>query len=683
MIALVPARQRRVVLALGLGAALAGCGRSIVRTCPGAPAPGDASGGRVAAPAVAAAADPTAGGRLQRRTQARSGGARRMVLLIDYSGSMYPGYGKVRQSSCRACAADMSGFHTLRNGQSYYVATPDFQELLAGWLDAALPAAQPASIEVLLFNRRLRRLGNDGLEEVVAGNGASLPFDHTFTKGSKDQIETLLRRIPPSPYYSGRDPKQRDDAPDVTDTPAALRTTVAMAHEEEIVWLITDNIVDTGHTPIDVQDASLTRAFYRQLVDEPRVQMVAAYPLFLSDPCKWMCGTSLFLYGLYVSPFERPSGAELRRIGGTTPEGSGPAADGWLWDPALRDLAAGFGTAAERGRRDMAGVPLRLKPIDTDVLAITMEGPSGEPAVACDPNAKIGQPVRCAARLRIRNTLRHQRVAAAALTLDNDTLVPRRESGGPPLPWAAPVCPGSLTVLAWAAPGGPVHRDGSPIRIGPLAPLQQADLEVEFELPPTAVDTASRSTLLQVAFTNRILLEGTIHAAIRNVSTDLVVDPTGFENVYGARDLPEIFRHREESSAAASFELTAAVANNGQLLALLAILFGGSLAGLVALVGLRFQRRQFTVAVDGVDTARVSLPRWSGEDLQVAGAVRARLWRGWGAGYRVIARGGARLRRDGAVWVVTPRDEGDEHRLQIRRGWGSAPTGSRSLMEDW
>ena len=107
-----------------------------------------------------------------------------------------------------------------------------------------------------------------------------------------------------------------------------------------------------------------------------------------------MCGTSLFAYGLYASSFERPDSAEFSRLGGTTPSGGGPTPDGLLWNAALQKLAAQYSGRAAEIRRDLAGVPVRLKPIDAEALAIGF----AHPALRC-ARAEFGQELRCQARM--------------------------------------------------------------------------------------------------------------------------------------------------------------------------------------------------------------------------------------------------------------------------------------------
>lgn len=664
------------LLVLALLIVAQGCGgKSKLPSCPGEEA-GTLAGGNLPNPLPLAVSDPTAGGALHGRPAQREGsteGPSKMILLLDYSGSMYGGYGRPQVPGCSRCAAGLVAGRPSRSAQPYYVATPEFQEFLARWLDAATPAAGDLGLEILLFNGRVFRLGESSVEPFAPST--ELRFARRISQKSPEEIASWLRQLPGNPYEV--DPQ----APNTTDSRAALDAAIAAVSDDEaILWLITDNIVDTEGGAVADPEARLTTEFYRALDADPRVQMISAYPIFRAESCSWMCSTSLFAYGMYVSPFERPSSAEFHRLGGTTD--GGPTADGLLWSTLLQKLAAEYsGQAARVGRGDLAGVPVRLKPIDTETLTIAFRSP----ALRCK-RAEFGQDLHCRARIEVQNSLRHQTVDSARLSLSNEILLPRKERGSGPLLWASAVCSGQVQTLDWHVQGGGRGSGEQPIEIGPLAPLQKANVEVSFRLPPVQVDTSRRSTLFDVAFTNQIVLDGRLRADIQDFRTSLSIRPSRFASVYGSAQLPAIFRKREVGSASTTYRIQALLANDGQALALLVLLAGGGLAALVALVAMRFQRKQFTVFIDGVETARLSLPRWSRREVEVGGSVRAFIHRGWGADYKIVPKRGVRLRRDGPAWILRIGDDiGQEHRLEIRRGWSSArrKTQFENRMDNW
>jgi hypothetical protein len=652
---------------------LAGCGSGEVRVCPDE---NDSllSDGTVRVQQFRAVSDPTAGGRLQGASPQGRNRPTKLVLLLDYSGSMFGGYGKPRNAGCALCAAglDAAG-KPVRGGQPYYFEVPAFDTLLAHWLDAATPPGSRQDLEILLFNTRVWRLGDHGVEPF--GNPSQLDFARPVGTANAGQIAAWLRQIPGSPYQVD------STAANTTESEAALRAVLDAIGDEAIIWLITDNIVDRGSGVVSEEDARRNLNFYNTLQEDPRVQMIAAYPLHKADPCSWMCGTSLFAYGLYVSRSQRPESTEFHRLGGTTPDGGGPTADGLLWNKALSSVAAEYGGKAAGSGRGIAGVPLRLKPVDTEVLSFDFALHRGQ-ALLCDARAEYGDILRCVVRATVRNTLRHQKVDSAKLRFNNQTLLPRKPDARFRLQWASAVCASQMHPVAWRVDGGPGHSGDDPIEIGPLAPLASTVVDVVFELPAVEVDTRHWKHIPDVAFTERILLDGRITAEIRDIRTSLDVDTAGMEEVYGAPELPSIFRGQEMSRIEAVYPAGAVISNNGQLLGLLVLLGGGGLVLLLSLVAMRFQRLHLTILINGVEHAKIGMPRLSYEAIAVGGKTRAILVRGWGSDYKLRPRSGYKLRKDGTSWLLVPPGGGEEIRIDVRRGWGAGRRSSRTAVRD-
>ncbi len=618
--------------------------------------------------------DPTAGGVLQ--GQAPAGGDRpsKLLLLLDYSGSMFGGYGKEQVAGCTTCAAGLVEGKPSRRGQSYYYQVPAFSDLLARWLDAATPRSSGQELEVLLFNAGLWRLGEAGVEPFE--DPAQLTFRRPVGTASSDQIAAWLRQIPGSPYDVDR------RAPNSTESSRALRAVLDAVEDEALVWLVTDNIVDAGGGVVSAEDAKRNLEFYNTLRSDPRVQMIAAYPLHQSDPCSFMCGTSLFVYGIYVARFERPPSAEFHRLGGTTPDGGGPTDDGLLWNAALAELAAANSSrAASVEGIDIAGVPLRLKPVDTEVLSFDFALHRGQ-ALRCDARAEYGDNLRCRIRATVRNVLRHQTVESAKLSLSNETLLPRKPDQRQRLPWVSAVCKGQMRPVAWKVNGGESRPGSEPIELGPLAPLETAVVDAVFETPAVDVDTGDRAHIFDVALTDRILLDGRVVAEIRDIRTSLTIDTGGLEQVYGAPELPGIFRGHKQGRIEAIFPAGAVVSNDGQILGLLVLFGGGGLMLALVLVVMRFQRIHLTVLVDDVEHAKLSMPRLSYRPLEIRGSTKATLVRGWGSGYKLRPRSGYRLRKDGATWLLVAPSEGEEIRVKVRRGWGAGGRRRRAATDD-
>lgn len=652
---------------------LTGCGNGEVRVCRDENE-SLLSDGTISIQQFRAVSDPSAGGRLRGPAPAGRDRPTKTVLLLDYSGSMFGGYGKPHKPGCELCVAglDADGSPT-RRGQPYYFAVPSFEDLLARWLDAATPQGSRQSLEILLFNARIWRLGAASVEPFT--EASQLDFSRPVGSASVSQITGWLRQIPDTPVQFDA------AAAKTTETEKALRSVLEAIPDEAVVWLVTDNIVDQGDGVVSGEDARRNLDFYNTLQRDSRIQMIAAYPLHKADSCSWMCGTSLFVYGFYVSRFQRPESAEFHRLGGTTPDGGGPTRSGLLWNEALKAVAAEHSSKAAKAGLDIAGVPLRLKPVDTEVLSFDFALHRGQ-ALRCDARAEYGDVLRCVIRATIRNTLRHQTVDSARLSFSNHTLLPRKPDSRRRLPWASAVCAGQMRPIGWRVDGGPSHGGDQPIEIGPLAPLASTVVDVVFELPAVDVDTRHWRSIPEVALTDRILLDGRINAEIRNIRTSLTVDTRGLEEVYGVSELPGIFRGQELSRIAAVYPAGAVVSNDGQILGLLVLLGGGGAVLLLSLVVMRFQRLHLTVLIDGVEHAKLGMPRLSYQPITVGGIARAALVRGWGSEYRLRPRRGYRLRRDGTSWLLMGPAGGDEIRIDIRRGWGTSRRSSRTAVQD-
>ena len=618
---------------------------------------------------LSAVLDSTSGGALSGHPPEGMDRPTKTILLLDYSGSMFGGYGRSRVANCSACVADLVAGEARRNDQIYYYEDPLFETFLATWLAAATPAGSGQDLEILLFNAQLWRLDEMG-EVVPYGGFEPLAYPRSVGRATPAEIVDWLHQIPDSPFSVDR------SAANTTESRAALQSVIDAIPDEAVVWLVTDNIVDTGGGAVSAADARRNLEFYDLLRSDPRLQAVVAYPLHQSKACDWMCGTSLFAYGMYVSRYERPTSEELHRLDGTGGEGGGPTAEGLLWNRELREIAA-----RSSGRTDdLAGVPLRLKPIDTDVLSFEFELEDGQ-AVRCDPVAEYGDPLRCLVRVEIRNTLRHQTVESAELTFTNGTFLPRKANAPQRLPWVSAVCSGEMRGLGWRLDGGDEHPGDEPIVLAALEPLQSTVVEFLFELPPIHV-AADRNNFLEVALTDRILLDGRIGAELRNIRTRLAVDSEGLEEVYGAAELPEIFRGRLEGRMQSVFQTGAAVANNGQILGLLVLLVAGGAILLTTLVVMRFQRIHLTVEVNGMEAARLSLPRLSSRSFELDAGSSVRVTRRWSSRFNLRPGPGLRLRKDGHAWLLTRTGMEEETRVEIRRGWRSAAARRRTVSEE-
>lgn len=594
----------------------------------------------------------------------------KLLLVLDYSGSMYGGYGKAQDPSCATtCKAD----GTKRQGQPYYFKVPEFKQLLGQWLDAATPKGSSMTMEVLLFNAKVWRLTDTGVEEYTGDR--PLTFKQPVSTSTASQLVTWLDRIPENPT------KATGAAVKSTESKKALEVAVKALKNEGIVWLLTDNIVDTGSGVVSAEDAMRNLDFYTALSKTPQIQMINAFPIHLADRCSWMCGTSMFAYGMYVSKHERPDNEEFHRLGGTTARGGGPTDTGLLWNGALQKVAARYSGAASgkasKEVKQLAGVPLRLKPVDTEVLHLEFVLNGGQ-VLRCDRSAQFGDDLICFAKVKVRNMLRHQVVDRAELTFSNRVMLPRKQGEATRLPWVSAVCKKNVKMMTWQL-GKQKGSAGQAIQVGPLNPLQEKVVEVLFKIPAVTVAHQKVGQLLDLATTDAILLDGHLEAEVQDISTRLLIDVKRAASVYGAQDLPKIFRRPEHSKIRAVYPAGALIGNDGQMLALLLLAGCGSLGLLVILLVMRMQRVQYTFLVDGKEVDRVSMPRISRRPVIVEGETRATVQRGWGRSVRVLPARGFSAEKDTEGWKLIRRGAGGGGaRLEVRRGWSATASSSRA-----
>ena len=643
------------LLVLGLVAVLASsCSKSPPPRCPD-----EASGpqqvdsdGSLRVTTTTLPTDPTAGGQL---AGPPASGVRplRAVLLLDYSGSMYGGYDRPEVPGCAQCVAR----GTRRNGQSYFYQDPSFQRFLTSLVDAATPPGVTISMQALLFNKAVWTF--DGGKAAPASTTAAFPWA-VSSLGAGD-LSARLAEIPADPF------KATGMNADETHMKQALQKAVEMvlsAGDEGLIWLVTDNIADQSGGGVSSDDARRNLEFYEYLRSEPRLQLVYAYPVHDTEACTWLCRSSLFVYALQVSRRGRADGVEVDRLSGGHLGDGAPTADGVLWNTALKDLAAAHAGAAPV---HLAGVPLRLKPMDLNAVSVSFERtPQGKlQPLKCNRSAEFGDAIPCVATLVVKNTLRHERIDSARLVLEGGTLLPRTRESPKRLAWAGAVCQGSIkTTKATAA----VNDDGS-FMVGPLDPGAEQKLQVRLLVPPVAVAPTTMSALADVALTDSILVQGPMTARITDVRASLLVSAADRERVYGAQSLPRIFTDRSEAEVVARFPVVAVVNNDGKLAALL---LGALIVGLLlvaALVAFKLQPAYCTVLVDGVEADRLRLTRWSSRDVDVRAVRYGRVKRGVGAPTFVPVKG-AQARRTGSAWTVAPSG-GSEARVELRQGWRS------------
>ena len=626
--------------------ALAGCPEGEITPCEGEQQRVD-NKGKLRITSLAIPVDTKAKGRL---SGAPKTGARPMkaLVLLDYSGSMYGGYGEAQVVGCSKCKSTLK----KRNRQPYYYGTAAYREMVARWLDAAAPDGQVVRAQTLLFNKKLWRFSVGKTEQVTRATTLSFPW--TLNEMSASQIATGLEEIPPDPFKgTGRNAGE-------THLKEALLLAADLLGDDGIIWIVTDNIADQSGAGVSAKDAARNLAFYNALNSDPRLQTVLAYPLHDKAQCTNMCGTSLFVYGIHVSSRERAGAGEVDRMTGGHLKGGDSLSGGLLWNPDLqREASAHAGEAKEAA---IIGVPLRLKPMDLQVVSVKFEeGKDGRARpIRCRRTAQFGDKVPCVASVVVKNNLRHQILVNAEVVFENEVMVPHKKNETSRLPWAGAICAEQIETY------NKKLKKQSVFSVRNLMPGAEEKIKVLLVLP--AVSIAPKGLeLVDTAFTDEVFLTGGMTARVANVRTRLYIADDQSAGVYGARNLPDIFRAHDQAEVRVHFDATVPVQNDGKLAAL--ILIGGLLLLLllIVLVVLRFQRVAITVIIDGVEVDQVTLPRISSRKVEKSGARVGKVKRGWSRKVSFAGARGCKTKKQGSTWIVEPPG-GMEMRVELKRG---------------
>ena len=643
---------------------IAGCKGGEVHQC--AEGTLDPGGGVAAAPSLPpdpsgeVLEDRTGGGKLQGPAFTGPSRPQRVVFLLDYSGSMFGGYDNGRANCWMKPVKGK--IPTAKELVQHYYGISQFKDFLGQLMDAATPVGGPTQADIVLFNAKVWRATLQGPKEFAASE--ALAGDVATGEGP-EPFKAGIDAIVSNPY------KVDMVAPNSTESSAALLRVIDGLPDEGVVWLLTDNYADQGVT----DDVAGNRAFYDLLAHDPRIQVVAFYPLHLHGPTTWMCGSSLVAYGLYVSKHERAPSEEVARVWGTDSAGQGPLEAGLLWNPKLKALYESYGGSSPQFP-DLSGTPMRLKPVDQNVLTVAFvpfTEKDGQDRVLHCGRASFDEPMKCEAQIVLRNVLRHQRVDHARLDVSNLTLAPSRaDKSQNAIPWASSVCAGEMKVSKWVIPETSQDGTSSPIDLGAIGPLQSRTVQIAFDVPPVTVGYDGISQLKDVALTDAFELRGVLQANIGDVVTALHLDISTFKDVYGIENIPASFRGSKTDRLRIEGPARARFTNDGQRLAIM------MLAGLIALVavvlffGVLMQRVYYTIRVDGAEHARIKLRRFGRFAIAVRGRTVALAVRGFGGDARLTGGPGWRLKQDGPNGFIAAQADGrdpDDHRVELVRGW--------------
>jgi hypothetical protein len=564
------------------------------------------------------------------------------VWVLDHSGSMYPGY-KAKES---------------RSGVPYYVEGAEFRDFVANGVGANFRDGKD-SAAVVAFNEYA--YGWNGSNAATIDNGSGPAFS-SLKVNTRSELGERLRTLPPPPYGTPimGFPVPAGGAQDCGIAGAATncskmlegldaaRTLLDSAGGEGIIWLVTDNIYEPGTGGSDLAAAELdqNRKFYEALRDTTAFRVVVAYPIVRGSSGAWLKTTSLFVYGIYYDRdgSRRTPVAEVRRL-------LGDGAPGVLLSEPMTKMMAGYSTPSSPS----PGKPFRLKPLDQDVVRISVTGD-----VTQLPGKKeMGQPVKLAAKLRVQNVLDHRLIKSVTFRVKNgkwtayEPVRQGRVEAGAPMPAIHTICPNTFKAVEKT--------------VTDIKPGESRDIDVELEMPPVDYKIHSASDLFKIAFNDQVIMGGMLQAELLKVESETSIPPANFAGTYGAASLPDVFRNPKSVNYTGQFVgKTKKIGNPGTVAMLVALvgivaavmlfLFGGFLLTSVS-------RR---LVIDGQDRGAVSIPRLRSTALMHNGTTVAKASLGLGGAISAAGVGGHKVARNGpSTWTIS-KEGSQSIRLELK-----------------
>ena len=560
------------------------------------------------------------------------------VLLLDYSGSMHAIYPEKRSS--------------VSPSEPYFFENAAFADVLALWLDTSSPSGQANQFEIVLFND-LPYNFNPQTKKI--SKFASLTHSLNLGDASKEDIKTWIQATPSNPYKTAAKPIAPNGG--LTQIKGALQSVVDATTEDVVIWLLTDNVSDQAATGTSEAEASSNKEFYDYLKAEPSIKAVLGYPLKDASVFK---GRSLMLYGIYHSKNDVTS-QQIRHVMG---EGtSASAVKGMLWNPDLgaKSKAYSCNPASNQGKA------IRLKPIDSDVLSVSLQQP------VCPSNVTMESlKVSCTAIVNIENNLNHQVVTKANVSLSQQTLHPKVEGENPE--WIGDICANTLSVDK--VDGKSITN--SQIEITDLKPKESRAVKIRFSMENPPVSTSSLSEILAVAQTAKVDFDGELYVTVDGIETSLDIDKSELSCIAKSDDVPDLFKAQTQSKpSTVEEEFSFKLKNSGNEQAMLLLLLFGGLGGLGLLGVMRFQGVGLEMLIDGrmhpegpFNLVRISRKQFG---KQKGDTPFVQISRGWGKAYKVSGVNGYIVEPDEhdlSVYVAYPMDdESDRMKVLIRRAF--------------
>ncbi len=584
-------------------------------------------------------ADLTANGQLSGAHQPFAGRGLTHVVALDYSGSMFGGYERDEPSDkASGCGWSRSSRGARSPNGEFYWQLPAFRELLGQGAMAGIASGDP--VHAAVFNKDFfllhdgggaRWLGRDSFE-----GGVPTPDPSAATALDRLVSSAAGGSLPERWSAPWATPRMWDESRMAQALDASAALFAQAPGGDGILWIVTDNIIETATSDSASKEAELNRQFYLRLKQDPRWQVVYAYPVHQAD---WLCGSTLLVYGMYWSGHERIGESEYFAL--TDSDGARLASDAQL---------ATFQGLANPGS-PAPGHPFKLKPDDMDLLKVAFER-----QIDCPP-AKAGQARQCRATLTIDNLLAHRRIDGAKLHLESGRLDAWNQVKNTVVrvPTAKPLAAGVVTADV--------------VLSEPIPPGGSKTVQVDLLVPAVQTYQETLRDHWENANHEQFRMLGSMSVAITELRTTMAVDEAQLGDVYGVSSLPEIFRNPNTSKLNATICMKMWVENPAWLISLL-ILGALLLVILVVALGVWLLKPSFRVAaIDDVEVGRVRISRIMGATIEHRGTRVARVRQRLGGSIAVTGVKPYRARPIGGHWELrdAEADMSERHRLELRR----------------
>lgn len=578
--------------------------------------------------------DPTGGGRLRDTALPIAGRRLHHAVALDYSGSMYGGYDDEEPGKAPCGWHIGADGHHVRNGP-YYWETAEFAQFLGDGPLGALTGAE--LVYPVAFNRFVTVLGADGSYSTFDGATRSFPVPLPSPVRGRDAVLAALTatgtgRLPANPAKAPFGDPRQTHLNEVLEAASALFE--SFDERDGILWVVTDNIIEQA--PADagevVRDLRYNQQFYETLKNDPRWQVIHAWPIHRAS---WMCGSTLMVYGLYYSSRQRIGEGEY----------------GELCHGAEAQLAHELQIEAFRHYAHAAspspGRPFKLKPHDIEVVKLSFVG-----QVQCDP-VKVGMRGECRAQIEVVNLLDHRQIEEAEIVLVNGRCDPWGLRAGRlwPVRIAAPFCAGTIT-----------RTLKLPHAIQPGRPEK---LAIRFESPPVETVRTTFADHWESSNFGRFLMFGRMDVGIRDLKTSLVIEKEALQNVYGVKDLPSLFSNPSTDNLQTSICLPLSVHNPSFFASFLLVALIAAAVLLVVIVLWLLKSSFRNILIDGVDQGRFRLRRIGSRDLKLQGKTIGRVKLSWSGSPALRGVAGFRIRKQGNHWIGEDLATGEKVTIEI------------------